>query len=468
MNKEKTEAHRQAEERAVRRRERRWLQALLDFIKYRFDLSSDSAQQKEVIENISKGVEFRGTNLWILIFATLIASLGLNINSPPVIIGAMLISPLMGPIMGIGLSLGINDFELLKRSVRNIGFMVLVTMVASTLYFLVSPISIAQSELLARTNPTTYDVLIALFGGLAGMIAQTRKDRTSMVIPGVAIATTLLPPLCTAGYGIATGQWNFLIGATYLFVINIIFIAFATYFVATLLHYDKKVFLDKTREAKVKRMMAVILTATLVPSVILAVNIINRTAFEDNADKYVKNVFKFNQTMVLNYDKTFRDRDGQSVITISLVGEPISDETIEEFTVRLADFNLGKARLVVNQVKDNEENKLDFSTLNLNYAALLDEKNHRIADMESQLSALVRDTVPVHSIVADVGFVVDNVASISLSRQMEYAVGKNEPAGTVLVCVVTPQDRKKPVDKKKLSAWLTIKTGDKNIKIYVE
>ena len=183
----------------------------------------------------------------VLVFATFIASLGLNVNSTAVIIGAMLISPLMGPIMGIGLSVGINDFELMKRSLRNFGFMVLVSIATSTFYFVISPLSNAQSELLARTVPTTYDVLIALFGGLAGIVAQSRKDRTSTVIPGVAIATALMPPLCTAGFGLATLQFKYFIGAFYLFFINTVFIAIATYMVVRFLKYEKHSFLDSKK-----------------------------------------------------------------------------------------------------------------------------------------------------------------------------------------------------------------------------
>lgn len=186
-----------------------WLGEMREFLRGRFSLDEDKAQRDEVVASISKGVVFRGVNLWVLIFATMIASLGLNVNSAAVIIGAMLISPIMGPIMGIGLSLGINDFELLKKSLRNYALMFVVAIVTSTVYFLVSPLSSNSSELLARTVPTTYDVLIALFGGLAGIVAQTRQDRTSTVIPGVAIATALIPPLCTAGFGLATGQIRF-------------------------------------------------------------------------------------------------------------------------------------------------------------------------------------------------------------------------------------------------------------------
>ncbi len=212
-----------------------WRRNLRDFWRGRFSLDEDKAQRDEVVASISKGVEFRGVNLWVLIFATMIASLGLNVNSAAVIIGAMLISPIMGPIMGVGLALGINDFELLKKSLRNLLLMFIVAIVTSTVYFFLSPLSSNSSELLARTTPTTYDVLIALFGGLAGMVAQTRQDRTSTVIPGVAIATALIPPLCTAGFGLATGQFRFFFGAFYLFFINSVFIALATYLVVRFL-----------------------------------------------------------------------------------------------------------------------------------------------------------------------------------------------------------------------------------------
>ena len=186
----------------------RLLIALKYFAKELFSLDEDKADEKEIVYTIKKGVEFKGTNVWVLVFAIFIASIGLNVNSTAVIIGAMLISPLMGPIMGIGLGIGINDFELIKRAFKNLAIATLISVSTSALYFLISPLSEAQSELLARTTPTIWDVLIALFGGLAGIVAATRKY-SSNVIPGVAIATALMPPLCTAGYGIAIKQ-NFM------------------------------------------------------------------------------------------------------------------------------------------------------------------------------------------------------------------------------------------------------------------
>ena len=197
------------------------------FLKEYLDLHRSKEDEQVTVEYIRNGVEFKGTNLWILIFATVIASLGLNVNSTAVIIGAMLITPLMGPIMGIGLSIGLNDFELMKRSLKSYAVTTLFSVVTATLYFLFTPLDEVQSELLARTSPTIYDVLIALMGGLAGIVALATKEKGN-VIPGVAIATALMPPLCTAGFGLATGNLLYFLGAFFLYFIDSVFISLAT------------------------------------------------------------------------------------------------------------------------------------------------------------------------------------------------------------------------------------------------
>ena len=220
--------------------------SLRRFLRDRFDLGEDSALQDEVVDNICRGVDFRGTNLWVLIFATFVASLGLNVNSTAVIIGAMLISPLMGPIMGVGLSVGMNDFELMKRSLKSFLITTAFSVTTATVFFLFTPIAEAQSELLARTSPTIYDVFIALFGGLAGVVALSTKEKGN-VIPGVAIATALMPPLCTAGYGLASGNLIYFLGAFYLYFINSVFISLATFIGVRLMHFQRKEFVDKNR-----------------------------------------------------------------------------------------------------------------------------------------------------------------------------------------------------------------------------
>jgi len=204
-----------------------------------FKLSHEREDFQLVRGEIEKAIHFSGTNLYILILAILIASLGLHTNSPAVIVGAMLISPLMGPIMGLGFGVAINDFKLLKRSLINCLFASSVSLMMSTLFFLLTPLHESTSELLHRTSPNIYDVLIAFFGGMAGMLATSTKLKGN-VIPGVAIATALMPPLCTAGFGLANWNAKYFFGALYLFLINSIFIAAATFIIGRILRFGRR------------------------------------------------------------------------------------------------------------------------------------------------------------------------------------------------------------------------------------
>ncbi len=436
------------------------------FLQEKFNLDEDKASQEEVMENVRKGVEFKGTNLWVLIFATFVASLGLNVNSAAVIIGAMLISPLMGPIMGIGLSLGINDFELMKRSVKNFGFMVLMGILTSTLYFFISPLSNAQSELLARTVPTTYDVLIAFFGGLAGIVAQSRKDRTSTVIPGVAIATALMPPLCTAGFGLATGQLRYFIGAFYLFLINTVFIAFATFFVVRFLKYRKKVFLDKRRETKVRRYMSIILFATFVPSVIVGYRLIRRTIFDSNADRFVSQVVKFEKSQVIDYRKEYHRKGSR--LELILVGDPVSQDAIDNIRAQLPNYNLERTILTVRQPTASDN--ISFSTLQENMDQVLSEKNRRIAELESVVDRYTSDTIPCMAISKELSALSGNVANVAISRSIVYSP-KGAVQDTVLLCMVRLADGHRKLndkDRTVIENWLRARTDTRNIKLYVE
>ena len=442
-----------------------WLGEMREFLRGRFDLDDDKAQQDEVVANISKGVEFRGVNLWVLIFATMIASLGLNVNSAAVIIGAMLISPIMGPIMGVGLSLGINDFDLLKKSLRNLALMFIVAIITSTVYFFISPLSSNSSELLARTVPTTYDVLIALFGGLAGIVAQTRQDRTSTVIPGVAIATALIPPLCTAGFGLATGQFRFFLGAFYLFFINSVFIALATYLMVRFLHYEKKVFIDKTRERKVKQLMMFITLVTFIPSVVIGFHMVRVSVFEAVADKYVNQVFNFPHTRVIECNKHYGRGDKASQIELLLIGEPLGDAVIENARAQLSGFGLEKTELVVRQA--NTEDRIDVASLQQSYQELLEEKNRRIDEMTSQLKRYRVTDVEVNDVSREIGALMENVRAVSLTKGITFDV-EGTPCDTTLVCVVTRKDTSLPLDETTLKNWLRLRTRVDNVKLFVE
>ncbi len=442
-----------------------WFRELRGILRDRFSLDDDKARRDEVVAAISRGVEFRGVNLWVLIFATMIASLGLTVNSAAVIIGAMLISPIMGPIMGVGLALGISDFDLMKRALRNLCLMFVVAIVASTLFFIVSPLSYNSSELLARTTPTTYDVLIALFGGLAGMIAQTRQDRTSTVIPGVAIATALIPPLCTAGFGIATGQLRFFLGAFYLFFINSVFIALATYLVVRFLKYEKRELIDKTRERNVKRLMLAVSLLTFIPSVVIGFRMVQVSLFEAKADKFVAQVFDFPHTRVIEASRHYARGRELSRIELLLVGEALSDETIGNARAQMRGFGLEGTELIVRQASSSD--KIDVASLQQSYLELLDEKNRRISEMQSLLERYKVTDVEVEDFSREVGTLVPNVRSISLTKGITFDVD-GTPRDTTLVCVVTPRDPADDLDSTTLSRWLRIRTKVDNVKLFIE
>jgi uncharacterized hydrophobic protein (TIGR00271 family) len=329
------------------------------FIADRFSLHEDSAHDSEIIESIRRNVEFKGSNLWSLIFAIFIASIGLNVNSTAVIIGAMLVSPLMGPIMGIGLGMGINDVELIRRALKNLLIAVIISVAVSAFYFFLTPLHEAQSELLARTTPSIWDVFIAFFGGLAGIVGGTRKEKSN-VIPGVAIATALMPPLCTAGFGLAIGNWYYFLGAFYLFFINSVFICISSYLIVRYMKLPKKAFEDKGREKRVMRYILTVVILTALPSVYLAYKIVDKSIFESNANRFVKTEFKFPKTHIIN--KTFRYEKGKKVIDLLLIGEDLSKENVDSLNAKLVKYNIRDTKLSISQGL-NAKQQIDFSQI---------------------------------------------------------------------------------------------------------
>lgn len=301
------------------------LEAINTFKSY-FALSQYLVPQEQAEQSIREGVSFRGMNLMILITAIFIASLGLNTNSPAVIIGAMLISPLMGPILGIGLGVGVYDFDLIKRSLRNLTMAAGFSVLTATVYFLISPVSEGHSELLARTSPTIYDVLIGFFGGAAGILALGSKSKGN-VIPGVAIATALMPPLCTAGYGLATFQLNYFFGAFYLFLINSIYIAIATFIGVKLMKYKPDQTINTARSRKVRRWVVILGIVTLMPSIYLTYQMLRQNSFSMKANRFVTEEFKFPGTQVLSTRTSIAD--GHREINVTLIGRVLPTDSLE-------------------------------------------------------------------------------------------------------------------------------------------
>ncbi len=305
------------------------LNAFKDFLLSRLSIK-DNADPKTTIEGVERDVEFRGFNLWILIFSIFIASIGLNIDNTAVIIGAMLISPLMGPIMGVGLAVGINDMKLLKRSVRNWGVAILMGVSASTLYFYMTPLSGESSELLNRTSPTLLDVMVAVFGGTAGILAGSRREKSN-VIPGVAIATALMPPLCTAGYGIASGNLQYFLGATYLFLINSIFISLATTVVVRYLKYPHKRLPDPVRERKNRIRVGVVLLIFILPSIYVFYNVATEALYNQKITEFVQQEIHPEEATMVGDERIVETDDGKKRLILSFIGQKISDDLIQDW-----------------------------------------------------------------------------------------------------------------------------------------
>ena len=348
----------------------------------RFDLGSDQADRVEIDKTFRNGVEFRGTTLWVLIFAIVIASIGLNVNSTAVVIGAMLISPLMGPIMALGYGAGINDSALMRSAMFNLGLAAFISLLASTAYFLVTPLSQAHSELLARTTPSIWDVLIALFGGLAGAIGVTRREKSNL-IPGVAIATALMPPLCTAGYGLAVGNLQYFLGAVYLFSINCVFIAIATLMMVRLMRLPSVKLLEERSLVKRRTLMALVVVLTMVPSLFLAINLVQKEWFEVNAARFVQDVLRAQPgVLVVSNEVDFKSRQ----IRANLVGENLSAADIQALQEKMQAFGLAKTEL---RVLQSGQQMPDVNTLKKDLLQdLLQTNRSEVQTRESRIVAL--------------------------------------------------------------------------------
>lgn len=440
------------------------------FLREYLDLRKDKDNELETVDSIRKGVEFKGANLWILIFAIFMASLGLNVNSTAVIIGAMLISPLMGPIMGVGLSVGLNDFELMKRSLKSFLITTLFSVTTATVFFLVSPVAEGQSELLARTSPTIYDVFIALLGGLAGVTALSTREKGN-VIPGVAIATALMPPLCTAGYGLATGNFIYFFGAFYLYFINSVFISLATFIGVRVMRFQRKEFVDKNREKKVRKYIVLIAVLTMCPALYLTVGIIQNTFFEGSANRFVNEQLCFENTQVL--DKKILCDGKNREIRIVLIGQEVPEASIALARGKMKDYKLDNAKLVVLQGMNNEA--VDISSIRAmvmedfykNSEQRLVEQQQRLETLEQSLERYRNFDELGRKIIPELRVLYPSVKSVSISHALEQAVDSVR-ADTVTLAVLKFGKQPKADEKQKLAEWLKARTGAKELRLITE
>ena len=341
----------------------------------------DQVDTEDAAQRIKSAIWFRGPNVWILAFSIVIASVGLNVNSTAVIIGAMLISPLMGPIIGLGLALGTNDVDLLKLAFKNLLVMVLISLAASTLFFLLSPLNLTNpTELEARTSPTIYDVLIALFGGLAGILENSRKERGT-AIAGVAIATALMPPLCTAGYGLSCLNAHFFFGALYLFIINTVFITLATFVMVKYLRFKTVTGLDPAIVSKRRSLISTIILIVVIPSLISAIGMVRDNNFERSVDAFIQENRLVSRSYIYDY-RIYSDHGRK--VEISLTGEPMSYEAQTAFFSSALAHGIKSDQIVI------KEHALGMTDAEMNQMVrdIYDRTEQELAEKEAQLDRI--------------------------------------------------------------------------------
>lgn len=429
-----------------------------------FDLRRDMEPAEETVEAIKCGVEFRGANLWILILAIFIASLGLNVNSTAVIIGAMLISPLMGPIIGMGLAVGINDFELMKRSLKSYLVASVISIVTATVYFSFTPLDGVQSELLARTSPTIYDVFIALFGGAAGIVALATRGKGN-VLPGVAIATALMPPLCTVGFGLATGHWLYSLGAFYLFFINTVFISVATFLGVRMMKFPKKRFTDSKREKKVRQSLILIVVLTMCPSIWMTYGIVRSTIFTSNAERFIRSELTWPESQVISQKINFKERN----IHIVVIGQTLTKEQITRAEDKMCFYNLDNTSLSVIQGSERDAQTLRMNGLSLKQAEqqtlLLQEQSTHIQKLERRLQQYTQKEQAGAELLPEMKELYPNTRSIAVSTAVQYADSGRHDTLTQVVAIFAKRPDARAAEK--LKRWLATRLKSDNLQLII-
>lgn len=439
-------------------------QSIKKFLTELFDIRSDS-DRDATIEAVKKDISFKGHTAWILIFSIFVASIGLNVSSTAVVIGAMLISPLMGPIVGIGLSVAINDVDTLKRSLINLGVMVILSVLTAFLYFKLSPLTEETPELIARTYPTILDVLIAIFGGLGLIVAKTKSGTIASVIFGVAIATALMPPLCTVGYGLAIGNASYAGGALYLFSINAVFIALATFIVSKILQFPLVRYANSKRRKRTAQIASLIAIAVMVPSVWLFIKLLDQQVFENKTKEFVKNVINYEGAEVVKFTQDYKSKN----IDVYLIGRPVPQNKINDWLTQLEETeNLEGSRLRIYQGADQSGEmaaKLSgeikagiLEDLYVKNEQIIQDKDEQIRFLENEVALLKIQNVPFEELSEEIKINYENIETFSYSNKITTDFKKTDTLPVVNIRWkrnVSTNDRK--ADLKKIEAWLKFK-----------
>lgn len=418
------------------------------------NLHNGEDTREKVLENIKSNISFRGANLWILACAIVIASVGLNVNSAAVIIGAMLISPLMGPIVGAGFALAIYDFELLKKSGKNLLIATIVSLIVATLYFYLSPFKVAQSELLARTSPNIYDVLIAFFGGLVGVIAITRVEKGNP-IPGVAIATALMPPLCTAGYGLAMGNFSYFLGAFYLYTINCFFICISTFFILKYLKYKPIKTLNQRFEKQIRYGISVLILVMIIPSFYLAYSLLQENKYNQKVEQFISNEFT-DKGYTLIFKKVRFNTNPKKIELAFLIKKFNSEET-KLLNQKLMEYQIPNTELIIKQ--DTKDLKGEILNELGNQNKVLSEKDILINNLQTELNEY---KVSNTETLKEIAILFPELSNVSLGK---HQVNTNTDSVKVITVFLYQTDNKINFDTNKLEKWLSQKLNTRDIEL---
>ena len=433
-----------------------------------FNLFPDMEEKRTIVNQITSGAVFRGANVWVLVFAILIASLGLNVNSTAVIIGAMLISPLMGPIIAMGLAVGTNDFDLFRQSFKNFAVATIVSVVTATGFFLISPFGEAQSELIARTSPTLYDVLIAFCGGAAGIVALSTRDKGN-VIPGVAIATALMPPLCTAGYGLASGHFLYFLGAIYLYFINTVFICFATIVGVRLMKFRRKAFLNEKVAQKAKRYLLSVVILTIIPAAYMTYHIVSGSIFNRQLAQFVKEEMSQSGTQIIRYEA---DRKAKTVRIVA-VGKEIMPNAIQQAQRQLSHYGMngysveviqGTSTDSILQLASNEHNNIKVHD---NYTRTIQQQALVIKELEKELDIYRKQKRMSRELSREVEFVCPAVSQLTVS-ETTIKVKKDTITTDKTIPLIVARAKTRQLtaaENATLQKWLRVKTGSDSVQM---
>jgi len=433
------------------------------FMSELLDIRQDT-DREATVEAIKKDISFKGHNAWILIFSIFVASIGLNVGSTAVVIGAMLISPLMGPIVGVGLSVAINDVDTLKKSFINLGVMVGLSVLTAYIYFLISPVKEETPELIARTYPTILDVLVAIFGGLALIVAKTKKGTIASVIFGVAIATALMPPLCTVGYGLAIGNMAYAGGAIYLFSINAVFIALSTFVVSKLLDFPLVKYANSKHRKRIAQIASIIAIIVMIPSVILFVNLLQKQVFETKSREFISEVVRYSGAETIKTNQDYHNKK----IEVYLIGISVPQATIETWREQMKEMEaLKESTLIIHQGASQNGDLALLSTqvrsgiledLYIKNQEVIENKDARISLLENELLKYKLGDFSFKEISQEVKVNYENVETLSFANMISTNFSKIDTIPTFnITWKNNVVNRIKKAETKKIQNWLALR-----------